>query len=245
MPLSRRTLAALMRAAAELGHAPLGIVFYEFGVEGRDAGGNLLNRARSLVAAVNAEDDDPDDVSRRLIELCERVLGSFNDWQLEHNEVLHELRRILEIDGLLYEEGRLIPTTPEAAALGPQLSLLEQELETRGYAVALAHYRQAVNNFAQGNHEAANGQLRSALEDLLIQLASEGQGADPDNPGAALQRLRDTGFLSQTEWNHFRYLWGDIQDNGPHRGLTTDQEALFRLHAVTAAARYLVTKEQP
>lgn len=209
MAFSRRTQAALMRAAAGLGHAELGIVFYEFEMEGRDAGGNLLNRARSLVAAVAEEHPDPETAHRRLVELTERVMGSFSEWQLEEDGDLLELQRFLEIDGYVYRDGRLRPTTPGPAALGPELSALEGELEARGYGVALTHYRQAIDNYAQGNHEAANSQLRSFFEDLLVQLGSEAGGAAPDNAAAALQHLRNQGFLNQDEWNHLRYLWGN------------------------------------
>ena len=92
------------------------------------------------------------------------------------------------------------------------------------------------------NHESANGQVRSFLESLLLQLCRAETGRDFDDAAAALQHLRNVSWLDTGEWNHFRSFWADIQDNGPHRGLSDPEEALFRFHFATAVARYLLTK---
>ena len=42
----------------------------------------------------------------------------------------------------------------------------------------------------------------------------------------------------------FRYFWGGIQDKGPHTGLTTHDEALYRLHVGTAIGHYLVNSNK-
>lgn len=52
------------------------------------------------------------------------------------------------------------PTTPHPAALAQELSQLELDLQSLGFTVAAAHYRQAYESFAVGHWEAANGQIR-------------------------------------------------------------------------------------
>jgi hypothetical protein len=90
--------------------------------------------------------------------------------------------------------------------------------------VALSHYRQAVRNFVNEDFEAANGQLRSMFESVIIHFAiakgfsqkKQGEG------GNAIAYLRDNGYLPERDGGDFvRGLWWMIQTNGPHPGTTT------------------------
>jgi hypothetical protein len=126
--------------------------------------------------------------------------------------------------------------------MGEQISRLEQELGNSGLSTAAEHYRQAVENFLDRNWEAANGQTRSFIEEFLIARNARITGQQRTDPLAALQDLRQTAYIDDAEWNQLRGFWAGIQDNGPHRGLSSDQEALFRLHSATAFARYLLSK---
>lgn len=110
--------------------------------------------------------------------------------------------------------------------------------------VAAEHYRQAHESFTASNWEAANGQIRSFMEDLLIELGKRETSKTRPDPSAALQDLRDQGFIDHPEWQMFRGFWQGIQDNGPHHGLSYEQEALFRLHSATSITRYLIHKSQ-
>jgi hypothetical protein len=241
MPPSSRSEAALVRAIADEGHSEIGIIALELGLDGRAVGGNRLDRALSLIRAVKAE-QAPDVAARTLIDLAQRLLASYNEWQIQNSQVAAGLRRALELDGYLFQDGRLVPTAPGAVAIEPLISSLETQLAARGFNVALRHYQQAVDTFTRSDFEAANSQTRSFLEDLFIQLCSEHTGREFNDAGAALQHARNARWLDDGEWNHIRHFWADIQDNGPHRGLSSPDEALFRLHYATAVARYLLTK---
>jgi hypothetical protein len=78
----------------------------------------------------------------------------------------------LQADGLEFRDGKLVPTTPGPASLGPERSILEQELVRLGAEVAATHYRQAAENFADGNWEACNGQIRRSWKTCLLLAAS-------------------------------------------------------------------------
>jgi Helix-turn-helix domain len=110
----------------------------------------------------------------------------------------------------------------------------------RNYAVALRHYGIAIRNFTNHDLEGANSQLRSFLENLFVQLAGDHVGYTRDEPVAALQQLRDKGKLLDGEFDLLRGLWKLSQDRGAHQGLTTAEEALFRLQTTTSAARFLL-----
>ena len=66
-----------------------------------------------------------------------------------------------------------------------EVSLLESRLRERQLAVAARHYRQAVDSFTDGRLEASNGQLRSCLENTLIELCSRHGKRTSDPKGAA------------------------------------------------------------
>ena len=122
------------------------------------------------------------------------------------------------------------------------MSQLERDLQELGLNVASEHYRQAHESFVAGNWEAANGQIRSFAEDLFIELGTRQTSIPRSNPDAALQDLRNSGFFDDPEWQTARGFWQSIQNNGPHRGLSDEQEALYRLHVATAIARYSIHK---
>ena len=94
----------------------------------------------------------------------------------------------------------MVPTTPAPAALGPELSQLESDLEKRGFDPAVTHYRQAVDNFVGRYWEAANGQIRSFAEDLFIGVGGLLTGENRSDPIAALQDLRNAQYLDAPEF---------------------------------------------
>jgi hypothetical protein len=168
-------------------------------------------------------------------------LAQAGSWRAEHPVVTGMLAS-LEVDGLAVRDGRLIPTTPGPATLGPEISGLESDLQTAGLGVALRHYQQANDNLAQGNFEAANGQVRSFVEDLAISVCRLVTTREFNDASAALQHLRQSGFLDASEFNTCRGFWDASHTNGPHHGLSNQDEALFRLHVATAIGRYLLRK---
>jgi len=198
--------------------------------------GNLLVRAHALVLGVWEHGANENESEASLREIAGRLLSAQGpEWW---DDSLQALAAALSLDGLEYIEGHLLPSTAGAVAITPLISALEEALEG-GFPVAANHYRQAVDNYVDGNHEAANGQLRSFLESLFIQ-ASNAHGGQSGNAPAALQYLRQGGHLDDDEWQLLRGLWAAVQDNGPHHGMTSPEEALLRLHFGTSASRYLI-----
>jgi hypothetical protein len=84
---------------------------------------------------------------------------------------------------------QLLPTDAAPVPLAAKISTLEAELTARGYDDTLNHYRQAHDNLLHRNYEAANGQLRTALEDLVTRLARQHTGyVGQRKPGGRRQR---------------------------------------------------------
>jgi hypothetical protein len=213
------------------------VLAYEFNCEDAAVGSNKLQRSLNLVRAIEGSATEADGI-RLMLAFVETVLGRFNEWAFENNTDVQSLVSLLEVDGYQFSNGRLIPTTPGPAALGPELSALEAQLSEVGLNVASTHYRQACDNFADRNWEAANGQVRSFLESLFLAMSARLTDRQFHDAGAALQHLRDRGILEPAEWNTWRGFWDTCQTNGPHHGLSNDREAIYRLQIATAVGRY-------
>ena len=249
---SHATVAALIEAVATVySHGELDVLFIHLGCEGVDefedgAKGNKLQRVSRVASALRRRDDPGSD----LLELAKQLIEDrFNgDVEGMDGEIRPPLRKViasLRADGFEVVDGRLVRTTPEPAPMAEQLSLLESELDARGLEVSSRHYRQAVDNHRNGNLEASNGQLRSFLENLLIETAQQTTGKRITDPKGAVDRLRNAGFLDGDEASLLKGLAGISNKRGAHHGLTDEEEALFRLHFSTAAARYLLAVVPP
>ena len=241
MPLTRRTLARLVEAVADrFGHAQISNLYFEFSVDNRDPGdgNNKLTRSRELVRAIETGCAETA-ADEALVDLANRVLAS------EYaREQCTALLTSLAADGFEWGLDSIVPSMPLPAQPAPEVSALERDLNSHELPVAATHYRQAIDNFVDGNFEAANGQLRSFLE-ALFRAVGVSAGAQANvGPDAAVLHLQRVGSLDEAESQFLRGLWHGAQDNGPHAGLTNEEEARFRLHTATAAARYLLRKRQ-
>lgn len=244
MPLSQLTEAELIRAAENAyTHDDLGLLCMRLEISGdqqleQAQGRSKVKRLRRAVALLREED--------RVIDLVREVIeGEYYGRVENRGYATQQLGRLIEslrTDGFDLIDERIVATTPIPAALAPQISQLARDLEERGFNVTLRHYDQAVHSFVDGNLEASNGQLRSALEALLAGLCEELTGMRPGHPQGAIDRLFNTGHLDGDEAQLLKDLIGISNTHGAHSGLSNDEEAIFRLHFTTAAIRYLLTR---
>lgn len=240
-PFSRRTAVVLARALALRSHTDLTALSYEFELDSYDRGINKMERALSMVRGLR--EHVPAQKAREIfLELVETLYSQLPESDTEARDEFRALEAALKVEGYSISGHRIVPTTPEPVVLAPQITRLESQLNALGMTVAATHYRQAVDNFTDTHWEAANSQTRSFVEALLLGIAAVQDGKAPSTPQAALQRLQKSGLLDDAEYQQFKSFWSGIQDNGPHAGLSDEEEALFRLHSATVTARYLLAK---
>ncbi len=194
MKYSDKTLSELCRALGAVipDHAELELVFLEHGLPYDQFSGGIRPRVNGLVMTLRGRDDGNASLTR-LIEYVLRRRGA--GWE-PADRLLHALR----LDGFEWRDGKLVPTTPEPVALADELSRLERDLQGLSMSVAAAHYRQAYESFVAGNWEAANGQIRSFVEDFFIEIGRRVTSKVRSDPSASLQDLRNQGFLDEPEW---------------------------------------------
>jgi hypothetical protein len=193
MKYSNKTIAELCRAlwAVVNTHAELELLFLELGFPYNQFSGGLQPRSKDLVYTL-WQQSNADEALTRVVE-----------YVLERSHLAeaptNRLRQSLRIDGFEWHDGKLVPTTPQPAALAEELSQLERDLQDLMLTVAAEHYRQAYESFTASNWEAANGRIRSFMEDLLIELGRQETAKTRPDPPAALQDLRDQGFIDHPE----------------------------------------------
>ena len=237
-PFSSRTLAFLVEAIiASHTKAKMYTLFLKAEVDKwqEDGAPNKETLAQSLLK--NLKQDSSEESWSRTLELARLVLKAGNPRRSEwdstswQNEVVPSswwiaLRDAAAADGWEYdeEEDRFVPTVP-AACVVEEVTWIEEELLRSGWTTAAGHYGQAVEGFARGNWAAANSQLRSFFESLL--LAAAGQSASPA-PGAiqrSIDLLDQNDRLIPDENDFVKSLWKMLHPQGPHPGLSDEDES--------------------
>jgi hypothetical protein len=179
--------------------------------------------------------------------------------QLNHEDLFSntysDLANLLKQDGLIIK-GRtirsLIPVELEAAQVENELIRL---LRKYNFAVSEGHLSQAILNHTNGNWAGANSQFRPFIESLLIDISGR---LAPGNPvttaQAAINVLSGTvhpPFLA-TILNEVQHpncntpfvigLWKRLHPQGPHPGLSDEEDCTFRYHICMVFSRYLLAR---
>ncbi|MFE0349000.1 hypothetical protein [Streptomyces griseoluteus] len=212
-------------------------------IEEDDAGAHqaLLDFARALV-----EFDLRDHVRDLVADLAEALRS-------DGYELVDQVTDYQTVRGWRHKV-KIVPFDASQAPLHEEMTALEHELSTRGYTEALGHYQAALKHFSEQDHPSSNGQLRTALEALIVNLAVDHTGYQDsgraNQGGLALKNLyvrggtgpavtgaplpeKDGGTLIQGVW--------DISHlNGSHPGLSDAQEARIRMQLLTGAMLFLL-----
>lgn len=179
-----------------------------------------------------------------ILELCrivlEEKLNGRVEMTLKFSPAVRRLVNGLKADGYELVDHRLAHTDPDAAPLAEEMTVLATELETRGWTVALTHYQQAVANFTDGEFESSNAQLRSFLEELLTKAAATRTGKSSRDPRGNIDKLTNSRMLGTDEAQFLKGLAGLSNTKGSHPGISSSDEALFRLHVTVASARWVL-----
>lgn len=242
------------------GHSAIGTFLMKAGLSKYDPGrespdGKNINRPARLTTAIQkAPNEIREKALRKLtVWLCEdKASEEIPKWVEDLISVLREADLALHHETTEVQKNAWSEPTPSYSwRLGPlgadeipltaQAGQLEQLLLSHSLDVAAEHYSQAFDNFKASNFESSNGQLRTALEEVLLELADRTTNWTRTTQGGdALVVLKDKGIFVEGEHDYFKGLWKLSHKDGPHPGLTTNTEAEFRFHAVTAAIYFLI-----
>lgn len=160
------------------------------------------------------------------------------------------LRR-LDIDGFAVTDGVLRRALPQTLKLPEANDEIVRLLTKHGFMVAKGHLDQAFIAHTDGLWASANAQIRNFLDGLLDEIAER---IDPSAAAMSSGQPRRTklaarGFLSRplNEWDDsgLGFLNGLVKrlhSQGPHPGLSDQDDSTFRLHTVLLTARLLLVR---
>lgn len=206
---------------------------------------NKQVRLQGLFRAMR--EDGSDEASTAALEIARRLLRDRRegrpDWMAPPTNFWEEAVKAVEADGWEYDNdnGRLVSAVP-GVVVAEETSFVEQALTELGWTDAAGHYRQALEAFSRAEWAGSNAQLRSLLDDLLPRIAETVTDNRLQEPRAAIDQLKNKGWLIEGEYNLLRGSWELAQHRGSHPGLSDQDEARFRLILVTSHCRFLITR---
>lgn len=165
--------------------------------------------------------------------------------------VMEGFVRSLEMDGFTVTAGHLRRMLPADIGLPAAESELIRLLDVHEMAMAKGHLQQAIDAHARGNWAGANGQIRTFLDGLLDTIAERVDPSAQSLPSGQSRRtkLAASCFLSRplNEWDDdgrgfINGLVKRLHPQGPHPGLSDEDDSTFRLHIVLLTATLLLRR---
>lgn len=259
MKLSKRTAGIIAQEAGKYGHSALTQLLWKTNMSDGDPGESVVSRASRANAVVgNAVK------GRRTDDLVSLATALLNDGATRDEEIptwASELKSSLRGDGLdaihtevgkekenfwdpiqIDRSWRIVPLGQEETPLEPKATALVRILEEHGFNVEANHFDQAYRAFGQGDWESSNAQLRATFEGVLVRVAAMRFGWDGDSGGRALDVLNGKKLFEKGEHDFLKGVWAMSHGNGSHPGLSNEDEALFRLNVIVAAAQYVLDR---
>lgn len=144
---------------------------------------------------------------------------------------------------------RSLPQNVDLAAGDDQV---HRHLKNFGFSRSCGHLDQAIDAHTRGDWAAANAQIRTFLESLILEIPTRiAPDHLPGNPSLnnGFQALAKCGFLSESrsEWNQdgkgmLNGLLKMLHSDGSHKGLSDEDHSTLRLHLALVTARTLLSR---
>jgi len=152
----------------------------------------------------------------------------------------------LRADGFQVQDGELIPVISAFIKPAAEEALLETLLDKYEFAIAKNHLKQSYENYIEGNWEAANGALRSFLQDVFDQIALiiAPQEAKQKAPGGERRKLlQEKDFIeTDTEAKLVSGFFQFASNRGSHPGISNESDCRLRRYIAVALASYYLEK---
>ena len=161
-------------------------------------------------------------------------------------EKFPDLDVALRADGFQMQDGEFIPVISAFIEPAEEEALLETLLDKYEFAIAKNHLKQSYENYIEGNWEAANGALRSFLQDVFDQIALiiAPQEAKQKAPGGERRKLlQEKDFIeTDTEAKLVSGFFQFASNRGSHPGISNESDCRLRRYIAVALASYYLEK---
>lgn len=180
-----------------------------------------------------------------------REVNADQDFEKEYPFLINSLRR----DGYLIKNGQVIKQLPDEIVEAQSETELVRLLDKFNFNTTKSHFQQAIANHTTGLLSAANGQFRTFIESLLIEISGK---ILPNNPcataAAAIALLAQSAnppFLktglnevgsNKKEPGFVEALYKRLHPEGSHPGISDQDDCTFRYHLSVVVAHYLLRR---
>lgn len=160
----------------------------------------------------------------------------------------------LKRDGYAVDGLKLRSVLPDSIPVAQQEDEITHLLKKHGFTTALGHLEQAIAAHTRGDWAAANGQLRSFVEEMFDRIAHELSGGSTATLQGSHARREwlatcSPAFFESTlnEWEaggkgFVQGFWRRLQPAGSHPGLSDETDCTFRLHLVVIVAGHYLRR---
>lgn len=172
-----------------------------------------------------------------------------------HSILTNSLKR----DGYEVKDMKVVPLLPEELINANIENELFRLLDKYKFTTAKGHLEQAIENHTNGNWAGANSQFRPFLESLLISVCNKlipTRNCTKYNEALqwlATQTLINPVFLSpilnevpnpgsSSDKTYIIGLMNRLHPQGPHPGLSDEEDSTFRYHTLIVFARYILKR---
>lgn len=168
-----------------------------------------------------------------------------------------QLANLLRMDGYTVVEKQIVSLLPQEIETANVESELERLLRHFNMNIASGHLEQAIMNYRNGNWAAANAQFRPFFENLMVEIHNRLlPGRVTQDYGLAFGDLSNTQVLNPSFFSaalneivspnmdrpFIPGLWKRLHPNGPHPGLSDEEDCTFRYHICAIFARYALSR---
>lgn len=160
-------------------------------------------------------------------------------------------------DGYSINENGVVPLLPSELVESNTENELFRFLEHFNFNTSKGHLEQAIENHTNSNWAGANGQFRTYMESLLIEISNYLlPERNCTNIGDAINWLSNPAILNPillhqhlnevpVQGLNFPFingLWKRLHPTGSHPGLSDEEDSTFRYHTLVVFTRYLLSR---
>lgn len=174
--------------------------------------------------------------------------NKINDIHEDFPDFVHHLKN----DGFVIRNkdlSRVVPKQIESAEIQDELDAYLSKYEL---IITKGHLDQATDNVRSNNWAAANGQMRTFFESLLINIVKK---IDPNSTitsgSSAIDFLAQREFFKRslneidennTPYGFIKGMWKILHTEGAHPGLSHEGDCIFRYHLLIVTATYYLKR---
>ena len=170
-----------------------------------------------------------------------------------NNRLYNSIKR----DGFTVRNEHIVALLPEELIESNVENELIRLLNHFNFNTAKGHLEQAIENHSKGNWAGANGQFRTYMESLMLEISNTLIPArNCTNIGDAITWLSNPAILNPVLLHqhlnevpaqglntpYINGLWKRLHPTGSHPGLSDEEDSTFRYHTLMVFTRYLLSR---